>query len=208
MSLKRLSLVLGCNPGLIKAPFTTNRHNDKCWNRTGIVVASKGFGQSQVKLDGSGRLSLCARAHLKPFNSYPGSGTSAPPLLSPRRLQSDQGDGEEFHSAPSSPKRSATPSSSLGSDSPPSDLTPSDRDPLDFQPFSGCNLETLCSPPDSHSNPTSPSATKKCKVEESTLPQGRPPGTGCGLSDPAPAAQNPDSPRRSKRAKPIIKYSA
>ena len=190
------------------APITTNRHNNKSWNRTGIVMASKGYGQSQVKLDGSGRLSLCARAHLKPFHSYPGSGASAPPLLSPRRLQSDQGDGEEFHSAPSSPKRSATPSSSLSSNSPPSDLTPSDRDPLDFQPFSGYTLETPCNPWDSHPNPTSPSTTKKCKVEESDLLPGRPPSTGCGLSDPAPAAQNPDSPRRSKRAKPIIKYSA
>jgi len=44
------------------------------------VVEARGHGQSLVKMDGSGRLSLRSRQHLKPFLSYsPNLGTSANP---------------------------------------------------------------------------------------------------------------------------------
>ena len=116
-----------------------NRHNDKAWNRSGIVVERKGFGQYQVKLDGSGRLSLRTRAHLKPFQSYSQlgtAGTSAPPLLNPSySLQTPQEEGEDrFQFAPTSPVRSRSPSLSLGSNSPPSELSPSSPEAMETQP--------------------------------------------------------------------------
>merc|ERR1711911_85538 len=52
-------------------PGSGNRHNnERIWNRTGIIVEAKAHGQSLIKLDGSGRLSLRSRQHLKPFHSY------------------------------------------------------------------------------------------------------------------------------------------
>ena len=63
---------------LIHIHYLTNRHNnEKIWNRTGIIVEARDHGQSLIKMDGSGRLSLRSRQHLKPFLSYsPNLGTS------------------------------------------------------------------------------------------------------------------------------------
>ena len=119
--------------------FVQERQNNKSWNRSGIVVENKGFGQYRIKLDGSGRLSLRTRAHLKPFHSYPQlgtAGTSAPLLLDPsytlRNAQQDEGDNVQ--SAPTTPIRSQSPTFSLGGDSPPSELSPSSPEPMEMEP--------------------------------------------------------------------------
>ena len=188
-----------------------NRHNDKAWNRSGIVVERKGFGQYQVKLDGSGRLSLRTRAHLKPFQSYSQlgtAGTSAPPLLNPSySLQTPQEEGEDrFQFAPTSPVRSRSPSLSLGSNSPPSELSPSSPEAMETQPgHRGDDAEA----PHRHSatqDPTSASQTTRRRS-----PDGSPPSPGQYNQEIGrQQSQSPQGlPRRSSRSRtPVDKYIA
>ena len=65
---------------------------NKTWDRTGIIVEARDNRQYLVKLDGSGRLSLRTRLHLKPLaqpspSSPPGPQAlpPPPPLRRPRR---------------------------------------------------------------------------------------------------------------------------
>ena len=181
----------------------TNRHNDKTWNRSGVVVKQRGFGQYQIKLDGSGRLSVRTRAHLKPFQSYPQLGTagkSAPPLLNPSYSLWNHQDGEEaFMSAPTSPIHSQSPRSSLGGDSPPSELCPSSPEPMETQ--SG-HLGDEASLPHRHSATQTP--TKAGTGARRTSP-GRSPSSP-GQRDESPGPQQ--LPRRSQRSRaPVDKYT-
>ena len=194
---------------MAQGPLPTNRHNDKTWNRSGIIVEQKGFGQYHVKLDGSGRLSLRTRAHLKPFQSYSHLGTagaSAPPLLSQSySLQTPQDDGEDkFQSAPTSPIRRYSPSSSPGGSSPPSELSPSSPEPME----TGLPGEDT-GPPHRHSaTETQEEASQRTRQRSR---DGSPSSTGQRNQDPGPReSRSPQgSPRQSGRARaPVDKYIA
>ena len=191
--------------------FIQNRHNDKTWNRSGIVVERKGFGQYQVKLDGSGRLSLRTRGHLKPFQSYSQlgtAGTSAPPLLNPSySLQTPQNDGDDrFQSAPTSPIRSRSPSFSLGSNSPPSELSPSSPEAMDTIPG---RLGDEAEAP--HRHPATQNSTPASQTTGRSPTDGSPPSPGqCDQEVGRQQSQSPQgSPRRSSRSRtPVDKYIA
>ena len=196
------------DPTWPKGPLSTNRHNDKTWSRSGLIVENKGFGQYQIKLDGSGRLSVRTRAHLKPFHPYPQlgtAGTSAPPLLNPSYSLQTPTDGEDiFRSAPTSPIRSRSPNSSLGSSSPPSELSPCSPEPME-----------TWSPGEPADPPHRYSATQNQKEASQGTQRrsrdGSPSSTGQRDQNPGPqGSQSPQgSPRRSGRTRtPVDKYIA
>ena len=174
------------------------------------MVENKGFGQYQIKLDGSGRLSVRTRAHLKPFQPYPHlgtAGTSAPPLLNPSYSLQTPTDGEDiFRSAPTSPVRSQSPVSSLGGNSPPSELCPSSPEPAESDHG---HLGEEASPPLRHTATQTP--TKTSKGARRRTPDGSPQRPGQCNQDPCPAQprEPQGSPRRSQRSRmPVDKYTA
>ena len=52
----------------------------KTWNRAGVVIEAKGNRQYLIRLDGSGRISLRTREHLRPLPPADGSERTACPL--------------------------------------------------------------------------------------------------------------------------------
>ena len=174
------------------------------------MVERKGFGQYQVKLDGSGRVSLRTRAHLKPFQSYSQlgtAGTSAPPLLNPSySLQTPQEEDDRFQSAPTSPVRSRSPSLSFGSNSPRSELSPSSPEAMETTPgHHGDDPEATLR----HSATQDPTPASQTAERGST--DGSPPSPGQRDQEVGrQQSQSPQgSPRRSSRSRtPVDKYIA
>ena len=187
-----------------------NRHNDKTWSRSGLIVENKGFGQYQIKLDGSGRLSVRTRAHLKPFQPYPQlgtAGTSAPPLLNPSYSLQTPTDGEDiFRSAPTSPIRSQSPLSSFGGSSPRSELCPSSPEPA--EPSPGLRGKEASSPlrHTATQTPTKTSqGTRRRSPERSPASPGQRDQNPCLTQSQSPQG----SPRRSQRSRTTVdKYTA
>ena len=56
-----------------------DQQHSKKWNRAGVVIEAKGYRQYLIKLDGSGRISLRTREHLRPAS--PAVSTEENPLL-------------------------------------------------------------------------------------------------------------------------------
>ncbi|XP_066975342.1 uncharacterized protein [Macrobrachium rosenbergii] len=71
-----LPLVVGCRVR-VQDPVT------KTWDRSGLVVESKGHRQYLIRLDGSGRVSLRNRKHLKVLKRQPPTSSAIPPRPEP-----------------------------------------------------------------------------------------------------------------------------
>ena len=65
--------------------FLQNQHgaNPTKWDRSGLVVESLGHDQYRVKIDGSGRLTLCNRRFLRAYTPVSPSHTQQPAALPP-----------------------------------------------------------------------------------------------------------------------------
>ena len=63
------------------------------WNRTGLVTEVLGNDQYNVRVDGSGRITLRNRKHLKPIG-YRKPAEPFPQLLSPKQLTPKMTTGE------------------------------------------------------------------------------------------------------------------
>ena len=82
------SQVMAHTGGCSRSSVLVQNQANKTWNRSGIAVEARGNRQYLVKLDGSGRLSLCTRQHLQPLaqpdpSSIPRTREPSPPPSSP-----------------------------------------------------------------------------------------------------------------------------